>query len=58
MAEIKQFSKEKILDYPEQQELYERILKLIHEYDDDMSPASSLGILEFAKDTLMNHHRE
>ena len=47
----------KIIDYPEQQELYDRMLKLIHEYDDDISIAAAVGVAELVKDTLMNEVR-
>jgi len=54
---VETFDHEKASDYPEQQEMYERILDLIHEYDNDMSIAASLGVVEIVKDTLMNELR-
>lgn len=33
------------MDYPEQQELYERAIKLVGEYDDCMSMPTAVGIL-------------
>lgn len=57
MAEIFIFSKNKDMDNPHQQELYTRVLSLVHEYDDELTIASCVGVLELAKDTIMNHLR-
>lgn len=52
-SNIKQFSKDKKVDYPQQQELLDRVLSLIYEYDGDISLAAALGLLDMAKDNLM-----
>jgi len=57
MSDIKQFSKSKVVDYPEQQELYNRLLKIIHEYDNVISIAAAVGVTELIKDTLINDLR-
>ena len=54
---IANFPKEKDIDFPEEQELFERILALVHEYDDDISVSSSLGVLDFVKDQLISDYR-
>ena len=56
-AEVLGFEKEKIIDFPEQQEAYDRILKIIHEYDDAISVAAAVGVLELVKDSIINHLR-
>ena len=55
---VETFDHEKVSDYPEQQELYERVLALVYEYNGDMSVAASIGVVEIVKDTLMNDLRE
>jgi len=57
-AEILGFEKEKVMDFPEQQEAYDRIIKIIHEYDDVISVAAAVGVLELVKDSIINHLRE
>lgn len=51
---IRNFEKKKVMDYPEQQELFERVLSLVHEYDNDMSVAAAIGVLDLAKNELLN----
>ena len=53
-AIIKKFTKNKNVDYPAEGELFERILKLLHEYDGEMSFAACIGVLDLVKNSLMN----
>ena len=48
---VKQFPKEKVIDFPEQMELHGRIIDLIYEYP-DMSTATALGILDLVCDDV------
>lgn len=57
MSNVKQFSKDKLVDYPQQQELLDRMVALIYEYDGDLSLAAALGLLDMAKDHLVEDHR-
>lgn len=54
MDKVIELNQRKIIDYPEQQELYDRLLKVTHEYDNDISIAASIGVIELVKDTLIN----
>jgi len=47
---IAQFGHKKHVDYPEQSEMFDRILKIVHEYE--MSLAEALGVLELVKDDI------
>jgi len=52
MSNVKIFSKEKYVDFPEQRELQDRILNLIYEYapkenEVGISAATVIGILYF-----------
>tara|TARA_R110000765_G_scaffold408810_1_gene506731 strand:+ start:329 stop:574 length:246 start_codon:yes stop_codon:yes gene_type:complete len=49
-----EFTKAKAVDYPVEQELFNRVLKLVHEYDGDISFASCIGVLDLAKNELLN----
>ena len=42
-----------VIDYPVEQEAYERLGELIYEYNHDMSVASMVGILECLKNDLL-----
>ncbi len=53
MAEIKEFNKKATCDFPKENELLQRMMKLVHEYDHEISIASVIGILELAKDNLI-----
>jgi len=55
---VEDFGQEKVADFPEQQELYDRLLVLVYEYEDDMSLAAMIGVLELVKDTFINSVRE
>jgi len=57
MSEVLHLGKDKIIDYPEQQELYDRLLAITHEYDNDISIAAAVGVFELVKDTLINEVR-
>ena len=48
---VKQFTGEKIIDFPEQAELHGRIIDLIYEYP-DMSTATALGIISLVCDDI------
>ena len=52
MNEIKHFSKSLVRAYPKNEELLNRIVKLIHEYDGEISTAAAIGILDLAKDYI------
>lgn len=56
MTEIVSFPKEKVVSYPQEQELLNRMLGVIYEYAGDISLASVLGVLELTKDELMRQH--
>lgn len=47
------FTGERVIDYPKEQEAYERIGGLIYEYNCEMSVASMIGILECLKNDLL-----
>ena len=52
MNEIKHFNKSLVRAYPKNEELLDRIVSLIHEYDGEMSTAAAIGILDLAKDYI------
>ena len=54
MTDVKNFTKQKAIDYPKQQELYDRLYNVIHEYDDEMSVASVVGLLDLMKHQIIN----
>ena len=51
-AYVAEFNKSKIVDYPVEGELSSRIINLIHEYDNELSLVSVLGILDIVKDDI------
>lgn len=54
-AIVKEFTKAKAIDYPVEQELFTRILALVHEYDGEISFSSCIGVMDLAKNELLNH---
>jgi len=52
-AVMAKFTKTKDVDFPINEELFERLLNLIHEYDGKISVAAVLGILDILKDDLL-----
>jgi len=53
-AEILEFTKPKLVDFPEQQELYERLISLVYEYD-GISLAAVVGVLDLVKDQIKSN---
>jgi len=51
---VKEFSKNKVRDYPIQSEIYQRLKNTICEYDGDLSLAAMLGILRLIEHDLIN----
>ena len=51
MNNVLQMNKEK--QFKQEQELYSRIIDLIHEYDDEVSLVAVLGVLELAKTQII-----
>jgi len=51
MSDIKDFTKEKIVDFPEELELADRITDLVLEYT-EMSIMAVIGILDTVKDRI------
>jgi hypothetical protein len=49
MDKIKHFPKNKVVDYPVEQELFMRLLELVHEYDGEMSTAAAIGVMRLAQ---------
>ena len=49
MSDIRPFSKEKVTDFPQQQELFERLLAVVYEYAGELSTATALGLLDQVK---------
>ncbi len=53
---IKEFKKNKVMDYPVQDEAYQRIRKLIFEYAGEVSLAEMLGVLRIIEHDLISDH--
>jgi len=53
MAEIKQFTKAKDVDYPHAKELLDRVVSLCYEYGGEIGVATVVGVLELAKATIV-----
>lgn len=58
MSDIRKFGKKKLIDYPIEQEVYERLIALIYEYDGDLSLASTIGIIDLLKDKIKSDHED
>ena len=54
MSEIIEFTKDKFVDYPQEQELYSRLLLLVHEYNGEISYPSAIGVVELVSEALKN----
>lgn len=50
---VRTFDKEKVNHFPEQNEMIERILDIIYEYD-QFSTATAVGALEIAKNVIIS----
>jgi len=46
------FKKGKAVDYPQEGELFDRLVSLIYEYEGYISTAAAIGILELVKDEI------
>ena len=53
-AVMLEFTKQKVKDYPENEELHNRILELVYKYEGSMSCAEAIGILDIVKDSIKN----
>ena len=49
---VLEFNKIKDKEYPKEQELYDRLVSLAHEYDGELSIVSVVGILDLVKDEV------
>lgn len=56
MAEVIKFDHKKFMDYPKDLEMFERIISLVHEYDDEMSIGCQIGLIELVKENLIRTH--
>lgn len=52
ISAIRKFKKKKAVDYPQEGELFDRLVSLIYEYEGDISTVSAIGILELVKDKI------
>lgn len=53
-AVMAEFTKAGAVEFPVEKELFDCVLKLVHEYDGDISFASCIGVLDLAKNELLN----
>jgi hypothetical protein len=58
MTDIIDFGKKKLVSFPVEQELYERLIDLIYEYDGDVSLTSTVGVLDLVKDRIKSDHED
>lgn len=52
-AVMLEFERQKIRDYPVEDELFQRLHKIVHEYDGQISLASALGVVTLLADQLI-----
>lgn len=50
MSDVKNFTKPKVVDFPKEDELHNRMLDLINEYVAELSLVAVVGILEVVKE--------
>ena len=53
-SEIKHFNKSLVRAYPKNEELLDRIIRLIHEYDGEISTAAAVGTIELVREQIIN----
>jgi len=53
---IKDFGKDKIIAYPVQNEIYNRIRSVISEYEGEVGLAETLGVLRVVEHDLISDH--
>lgn len=56
MSNIKKFKNNKEREFPVNEEVEQRIISLIYEYDGEISLVSALGILDLVKDQIKSAH--
>lgn len=53
-SNVSDFTGQKIVQYPVEKELFERLLSVVREYGGDMSLVAGLGVLELVKKDLID----
>lgn len=57
MGEIKKFNNNGGRGFPVNEEIEQRIIDLIYEYDGDVSLVTILGVLDLVKDQIKDAHK-
>lgn len=52
MSEVVKFKGNGVRDFPKHQELYTRMVSLVYEYEQEISTAAAIGIIDLVKDEV------